>query len=139
MIISNIWFHQKINAIHGLKNIGKRRIFVNFQNLPTPDSIRTIRVIVQVRKIFFLLQKKKRSIVISDMDSFSNLSVPYFQEGYVHYVVDAVFTLVIAVQKLIDEKCSNGATGTNFCEEFFPLDGARLLNILRNVTFRNGK
>lgn len=74
----------------------------------------------------------------SDFDSFSNLSVPYFQEGYVHYVVDAVFTLAIAVQKLIDEKCAHSSTGTNLCKEFFPLDGSRLLNVLRTVTFRNG-
>ncbi|CAF4439567.1 unnamed protein product, partial [Adineta steineri] len=35
----------------------------------------------------------------------TTLSVSYFQEGYVHYVVDAVFTLVTAIQRLIEEKC----------------------------------
>ena len=31
--------------------------------------------------------------------------MPYSQEGYVHYVVDAVFALVTAIQRLIEEKC----------------------------------
>ena len=64
--------------------------------------------------------------------------MPYFQEGYVHYVVDAVFTLVIAVQNLIDETCP-GTSGTgSLCEQFYPFNGTRLLVLLRNVTFRNG-
>ncbi|CAF2308674.1 unnamed protein product [Rotaria sp. Silwood2] len=74
----------------------------------------------------------------SDIDStYTNLSVPYFQEGYVHYVVDAVFTLVISIQKLIDEKCPNSSTIKPLCKEFFPFDGTKLISILRNITFRN--
>lgn len=74
-----------------------------------------------------------------DTDStYTNLSVPYFQEGYVHYVVDAVFTLVIGIQKLIDEKCSKPSKLKPFCKEFFPFDGTKLNSILRNTTFRNG-
>ena len=74
-----------------------------------------------------------------DIDSTStNLSVPYFQEGYVHYVVDAVFTLAIAIQKLIDEKCSPSSTIKPLCKEFFPFNGTKLISILRNLTFRNG-
>ena len=70
-----------------------------------------------------------------------NFSVPYSQEGYVHYVVDAVFTLVIAIQKLVDEKCpkSPSSNAKPVCPEFFPFDGTKLLSILRNVSFRNGK
>ncbi|CAF4664097.1 unnamed protein product [Rotaria sp. Silwood1] len=74
----------------------------------------------------------------SDIDStYTNLSVPYFQEGYVHYVVDAVFTLVISIQKLIDEKCPNSSLIKPLCKELFPFDGMKLITILRNVTFRN--
>ncbi|CAF1320134.1 unnamed protein product [Adineta steineri] len=69
--------------------------------------------------------------------AYTNLSVHYFQEGYVHYVVDAVFTLVIAIQKLIDEKCFNSSRHKPLCKEFYPFDGIRLLSILRNTTFRN--
>lgn len=65
--------------------------------------------------------------------------MPYFQEGYVHYVVDAVFTLVIAIKKLMDEKCLNSSKSQIICQEFYPFDGNRLLTLLRNVTFRNGK
>ena len=64
--------------------------------------------------------------------------MPYTQEGYVHYVVDAVFTLVIAIKKLVDEKCSNPSRLKPLCKEFYPFDGTRLLSVLRNVTFRNG-
>ena len=71
--------------------------------------------------------------------TYNNLSVPYFQEGYVHYVVDAVFTLVIAIEKLISEKCSNSSRKESLCQEFYPFDGIGLLSILRNVSFRNGK
>ncbi|CAF3528754.1 unnamed protein product [Rotaria socialis] len=74
----------------------------------------------------------------SDPDSaYENFAVPYFQEGYVHYVVDAVFSLVIAIQKLIDEKCLNSSTIQPICNEFYPFDGTRLLTILRNISFRN--
>ncbi|CAF1250304.1 unnamed protein product [Rotaria sp. Silwood1] len=74
----------------------------------------------------------------SDTDStYINFSVPYFQEGYVHYVVDAVFSLVIAIQKLVDEKCLNSSTIKSLCNEFYPFDGIRLLSILRNLSFRN--
>ncbi|UJR22815.1 hypothetical protein I4U23_025845 [Adineta vaga] len=69
--------------------------------------------------------------------TYSNLSVHYFQEGYVHYVVDAVFTLVIAIKKLIDEKCFDSSKHKPLCKEFYPFDGTRLLSVLRNVTFRN--
>ena len=72
-----------------------------------------------------------------DNDStFHNLSVSYSQEGYVHYVVDAVFVLAIAIQKLIEEKCRPAST---ICREFYPFDGTRLLTILRDVSFRNGE
>jgi hypothetical protein len=71
--------------------------------------------------------------------TYTNLSVPYFQEGYVHYVVDAVFTLVIAIKKLLDEKCLNSSKIQSVCNEFIPFDGIRLLSILRNISFRNGK
>ncbi len=75
-----------------------------------------------------------------DNDStYTNLSVPYFQEGYVHYVVDAVFTLVIAIKKLIDEKCVNSSKTKPLCNEFYPFNGTRLLSVLRNISFRNGK
>ncbi|CAF5183645.1 unnamed protein product, partial [Rotaria magnacalcarata] len=67
----------------------------------------------------------------------TNLSVPYSQEGYVHYVVDAVFALAISVQKLIDEKCVSSSKTGVLCKEFFPFDGAKLVSILRNTTFRN--
>lgn len=67
-----------------------------------------------------------------------NYSVSYSQEGYVHYVVDAVFALVIAIQNLIDEKCGNSTNLNILCKEFYPFNGTRLLNILRNITFRNG-
>jgi len=74
-----------------------------------------------------------------DIDSTdANLSVPYFQEGYVHYVVDAVFTLVISIQNLIDEKCSNSSKIKPLCKEFYPYNGTRLLTILRNISFHNG-
>ncbi|CAF0881048.1 unnamed protein product [Rotaria sordida] len=74
----------------------------------------------------------------SDIDNtYTNLSVPYFQEGYVHYVVDAVFTLVISIQKLIDEKCPNSSKQKPLCKEFFPFEGTKLISILRNITFRN--
>jgi len=83
---------------------------------------------------------KKKNFFFSDNDNkYTNLSVPYSQEGYVHYVVDAVFTLVIAIKKLIDEKCSNSSKIQVICNEFYPFDGIRLLSVLRNVTFRNGK
>lgn len=65
--------------------------------------------------------------------------MPYSQEGYVHYVVDAVFTLVIAIQRLVDEKCPYSPRNQPFCRNFYPFDGTRLLSILRNVSFRNGK
>jgi len=68
-----------------------------------------------------------------------NYSVPYFQEGYVHYVVDAVFTLVISIQNLIDEKCKNSSDIQPLCQEFYPFNGTRLLTILRNISFHNGK
>jgi len=75
-----------------------------------------------------------------DIDNtYTNLSVPYFQEGYVHYVVDAVFTLVKAIQKLVEEKCLNSQNNKPLCEEFFPFDGTKLLSIIRNITFRNGR
>jgi hypothetical protein len=77
-------------------------------------------------------------IFLDNDNTHTNLSVPYFQEGYVHYVVDAVFTLVIAIQRLINEKCSNTSSIQPLCQEFYPLDGIRLLSILRNVSFRNG-
>ncbi|CAF2799048.1 unnamed protein product [Rotaria sp. Silwood2] len=74
----------------------------------------------------------------SDTDStYTNFSVPYFQEGYVHYVVDAVFSLVIAIQKLVDEKCLNSSETKLLCKEFYPFDGKTLLSILRNLSFRN--
>jgi hypothetical protein len=79
-------------------------------------------------------------IVYLDVDStYTNLSVPYSQEGYVHYVVDAVFTLVISIQKLVNEKCSNSTRTQPLCKEFFPFDGTKLLSVLRNTTFRNSK
>lgn len=58
-----------------------------------------------------------------------------------HYVVDAVFTLVIAIQKLIEEKCPKASLSNAkpVCAEFFPFDGTKLLSILRNVSFRNGR
>lgn len=78
-------------------------------------------------------------IRFSDSDStHPSYSVPYFQEGYVHYVVDAVFALVLSIQHLFDEKCSQALTRKGICPEFFPLDGTRLLTLLRNVSFRNG-
>ncbi|CAM4742235.1 unnamed protein product [Rotaria magnacalcarata] len=76
--------------------------------------------------------------ICSDTDNTdTNLSVPYSQEGYVHYVVDAVFALAISVQKLIDEKCVSSSKTGVLCKEFFPFDGAKLVSILRNTTFRN--
>ena len=92
--------------------------------------------------IHFLIKKIKRFVFflfIDNDNTHTNLSVPYFQEGYVHYVVDAVFTLVIAVKNLVDEKCLNSSKQQIICQEFYPLDGLRLLTILRNVSFRNGK
>jgi hypothetical protein len=87
-----------------------------------------------------LLIKNLFSKFYLDTDSTdTNYSIPYFQEGYVHYVVDAVFTLVIAIQKLIDEKCLNSLKTKPLCKEFFPFNGTRLLSVLRNITFRNGK
>jgi hypothetical protein len=77
-------------------------------------------------------------IFLDNDHTHSNLSVPYFQEGYVHYVVDAVFTLVIAIQRLIEEKCRDQSSKGSLCPAFFPFDGNRLLTILRSVTFRNG-
>ena len=76
---------------------------------------------------------------LDDDHKFENLSVSYSQEGYVHYVVDAVFTLVLAISKLVDEKCGNFSKIEPLCTNFYPFDGKRLLSILRNVTFRNGK
>ncbi|CAF0813590.1 unnamed protein product [Adineta ricciae] len=67
----------------------------------------------------------------------ADLSVPYAQEGYVHYVVDSVFTLVIAIQKLIEDKCLHSLYDKLLCDEFFPFDGTKLLTLLRNTTFRN--
>ncbi|CAF0910932.1 unnamed protein product [Adineta steineri] len=67
----------------------------------------------------------------------TTLSVSYFQEGYVHYVVDAVFTLVTAIQRLIEEKCLDPSVYKPLCREFFPFDGTKLLTVLRNTTFRN--
>ncbi|CAF1137318.1 unnamed protein product [Adineta steineri] len=67
----------------------------------------------------------------------TTLSVSYFQEGYVHYVVDAVFTLVTAIQRLIEEKCIDPSVYKPLCKEFFPFDGTKLLTVLRNTTFRN--
>jgi hypothetical protein len=76
----------------------------------------------------------------SDSDStHPNYSVPYFQEGYVHYVVDAVFTLIISIQNLIDEKCLFSSERKILCKEFFPFNGTRLLTLLRNISFHNGK
>lgn len=78
--------------------------------------------------------------IFLDTDStYINYTVPYFQEGYVHYVVDAVFSLVIAIQKLIDDRCLNSSETQPICDEFYPFDGTRLLSVLRNVSFRNGK
>lgn len=76
---------------------------------------------------------------LDDDHKFENLSVSYSQEGYVHYVVDAVFTLVLAISKLVDEKCGNFSKIEPLCTNFYPFDGKRLLSVLRNVTFRNGK
>ncbi|CAF1133791.1 unnamed protein product, partial [Didymodactylos carnosus] len=53
--------------------------------------------------------------------------------GYVHYVVDAVFALVIAAQKLINEKCKTDS----LCDDFFPINGTQLLSILRNISYKN--
>ncbi|CAF0750522.1 unnamed protein product [Didymodactylos carnosus] len=72
--------------------------------------------------------------ICTDEDSSDPLtSVPYSQEGYVHYVVDAVFALVIAVQKFIIEKCKT----KSLCDNFFPVNGTRLLSILRNISYKN--
>jgi hypothetical protein len=82
----------------------------------------------------------KESFLYLDNDStYTNLSVSYSQEGYVHYVVDAVFTLVIAIKKLVEEKCVNSSKIKTICNEFYPFNGTRLLSVLRNVSFRNGK
>jgi hypothetical protein len=90
--------------------------------------------------IRYFFQKKIYIIFCLDIDSTdANLSVPYFQEGYVHYVVDAVFTLVISINNLIDEKCSNSSDIKPLCKEFYPYNGTRLLTILRNISFHNGK
>ena len=90
------------------------------------------------RLVFFSKIKTTSSLSV-DMDStYANLTVPYFQEGYVHYVVDAVFTLVNAIQKLIEEKCFNSPNNKPLCKEFFPFNGTKLLSIIRNITFRNG-
>lgn len=53
-------------------------------------------------------------------------------------MVDAVFTLAMSVQKLIDEKCSNSSKEKRLCDELFPYDGTKLVSILRSTTFRNG-
>jgi hypothetical protein len=90
--------------------------------------------------VFFFLLKKTFSPVCVDTDStYTNFSVPYFQEGYVHYVVDAVFALVISIQNLIDEKCSNSSEKKVLCKAFYPFNGTRLLTLLRNISFHNGK
>ena len=81
----------------------------------------------------------KNFFFLDNDSTYTNLSVPYFQEGYVHYVVDAVFTLVIAIKKLIDEKCLNSSKIKPLCNEFYPFNGTRLLSVLRNISFRNGK
>ncbi len=59
--------------------------------------------------------------------TYTNLSVPYFQEGYVHYVVDAVFTLVIAIKKLLDEKCLNSSKIQSVCNEFIPFRNGKII------------
>ncbi len=89
-----------------------------------------------------MFRKKKKFflIFVLDIDSIhTNFSVPYFQEGYVHYVVDAVFALVISIQNLIEEKCLNSSEMKTLCKEFYPFNGTRLLTILRNISFHNGK
>lgn len=68
-----------------------------------------------------------------------NYSVSYSQEGYVHYVVDSVFAMIISIQELIDEKCRNSSDKKVLCSEFFPINGTRLLSILRNLSFHNGR
>jgi hypothetical protein len=120
-------------------NIGKKRTDVNLLKHRSHGSIKTILNHVQVRRHETIINDIMFIIDLDIDHNYSNVSVPYFQEGYVHYVVDAVFTLVIAIQNLIDEKCQDMSTSKILCEQFFPLDGARLLTILRNVTFRNGK
>ena len=78
-------------------------------------------------------------VVHLDNDStHPSYSVPYFQEGYVHYVVDAVFALALSIQRLIEDKCARTPNRTSLCPEFFPLDGTRLLTLLRNISFHNG-
>ncbi len=93
-----------------------------------------------IRSFFFFYNKSNFLGFYLDSDSTdTNFFVPYFQEGYVHYVVDAVFTLVISIQNLIDEKCPNSSKNKPLCKEFYPFNGTRLLTILRNITFHNGK
>ena len=141
MITSISLSRRRTPVIHGSENIGKKPICASLPKHPSLTSIKTIHANAQVSS--FASKHGQTFIPFcnpSDADStFANTSVPYSQEGYVHYVVDAVFTLVIAIQKLIDEKCSPPSTMKGVCDEFFPFDGARLLTIVRNVTFRNGK
>lgn len=86
-------------------------------------------------------QQPSHSIPIVNLDNDSihpSYSVPYFQEGYVHYVVDAVFALVLSIQHLIEETCAHVSNRKGLCPEFFPFNGTRLLTLLRNISFHNG-
>jgi len=79
-------------------------------------------------------------LISTDSDSTHvNYTVSYSQEGYVHYVVDSVFAMIISIHELIKEKCQNTTENRVLCSEFFPMNGTRLLSILRNLSFHNGK
>ena len=68
-----------------------------------------------------------------------NLSVT--QDGFIHFVVDSVFAMAHAIQKLINSKCAmhkHDSTRLSECEsKISQIKGSEVLEAIRNVEFKS--